>query len=77
MKLKTEKTATAFCLVFESLNVVDETVPMASAGLRIRRLVAGYVNNSYLDINALYTMNEADKVFAEVGHWGKSYRLWF
>jgi hypothetical protein len=64
------KDSYSFLFGFESLNVVDETVPMASAGLRIRRLVAGYVNNSYLDINALYTMNEADKVFAEVGHWG-------
>ncbi|NQY99855.1 MAG: hypothetical protein HRT45_04195 [Bdellovibrionales bacterium] len=68
----TEKRKDSYSVLFgmESLNVSDETVPMASVGLRIRRIVEGYANNSYLDINALYTLNNEDIVFEETGQWG-------
>jgi len=49
------KDAFSFLFGSNSLRVSDESVDMASLGLRIRRLVEGYDNVSYLDINALYT----------------------
>ncbi|MEO0336205.1 MAG: hypothetical protein AAF202_07415, partial [Pseudomonadota bacterium] len=68
----TEKRKDSYSFLFgmESLNVNDETVPMISAGFRIRRVVDGYQNVSYLDVNALYTVNDEDKAFQDTGKWG-------
>ena len=54
----------------ESFSVSGETVDMASLGIRIRRLVDGYKNNSYLDVNALYSYSDAEKLFPEENIWG-------